>query len=105
MIHANGDRESLKYPLSSFKTVNYRRTEFEDLGWNRLGLHPSEMMEVLKDREVWRLKFRAAASATLTKKREIKKEEKGLVYINFFEILLQNHGQFLEKWCHLSIMS
>ena len=25
-----------------------------DLGWNRLGLRPSEMMEVMKDREVWR---------------------------------------------------
>ena len=28
---------------------------FEYLGWNRLGLHPSEMMEVMEDREVWRL--------------------------------------------------
>ena len=27
----------------------------EDLGWNRLGLRPSEMMEVMDDREVWRL--------------------------------------------------
>ena len=27
----------------------------EDLGWNRLGLHPSEMIEVMEDREVWRL--------------------------------------------------
>ena len=27
----------------------------EDLGWNRLGLHPSEMMDVMEDREVWRL--------------------------------------------------
>ena len=27
----------------------------EDLRWNRLGLRPSEMMEVMKDREVWRL--------------------------------------------------
>ena len=27
----------------------------EDLGWNRLGFHPSEMMEVMKDREVWQL--------------------------------------------------
>ena len=26
-----------------------------DFGWNRLGLHPSEMMEVIEDREVWRL--------------------------------------------------
>ena len=27
----------------------------EDLGWNRLGLYPSEMMDVKEDREVWRL--------------------------------------------------
>ena len=27
----------------------------EDLGWNRLGLHPSEMMEGMEDREEWRL--------------------------------------------------
>ena len=26
-----------------------------DLGWNRLRLHPSEMMDVMEDREVWRL--------------------------------------------------
>ena len=27
----------------------------EDLGWNRFGLRPSKMMEVIEDREVWRL--------------------------------------------------
>ena len=27
----------------------------EDLGWNRLGLRPSEMMEGMEHREVWRL--------------------------------------------------
>ena len=27
----------------------------EDLGWNRSGLHPSNRMEVIEDREVWRL--------------------------------------------------
>ena len=27
----------------------------EDLGWSRWGLHPSEMVEVMEDREVWRL--------------------------------------------------
>ena len=27
----------------------------EDLGWNSLGLHPSEMINVMEDREVWRL--------------------------------------------------
>jgi len=27
----------------------------EDLGWNRLGLQPNEMLEVVADRDVWRL--------------------------------------------------
>ena len=27
----------------------------EDLGWNRIGLHRSEIMDVIEDREVWRL--------------------------------------------------
>ena len=27
----------------------------EDLGWNCLGFHPREMMEVMEDRKVWRL--------------------------------------------------
>ena len=30
----------------------------EDLGWNRLGLHPSEMMEVMEDSEVWWLNLK-----------------------------------------------
>ena len=33
-----------------------RRTDYiEDLGWNHLGLRPSEMMEVMEDHVVWRL--------------------------------------------------
>ena len=33
-----------------------RKTNYiEDLGWNRLGLYPSKMMEVMEDREVWPL--------------------------------------------------
>jgi len=27
----------------------------EDLRWNRLGLQPSEMLEVVANRDVWRL--------------------------------------------------
>ena len=30
----------------------------EDLGWNRLGLRPGKMMDVMKDREVWRLNLK-----------------------------------------------
>ena len=37
--------------------VGRRRTRWTnyigDLGWNRLELYPSEMMEVMGDREVW----------------------------------------------------
>ena len=33
----------------------------EDLGWNRLGLRPSEMKEVIEDREMWRLNLELTA--------------------------------------------
>ena len=40
-------------PVGRLRT---RWTDYiEDLGWNRLGLRPSEMMEVMEDREEWRL--------------------------------------------------
>ena len=48
LAKANGRR-----PVGRPRT---RWTDYvEDLGWNRLGLRPSEMMEVMEDREVWRL--------------------------------------------------
>ena len=48
LAKANGGR-----PVGRPRTrwTNY----IDDLGWNRLGLlRPSEMMEVMEDREVWR---------------------------------------------------
>ena len=42
----------------------------EDLGWNRLGLHPSEMMEVMEDREVWRLNLELLPPQPLRKSRQ-----------------------------------
>ena len=51
LAKANGRR-----PVEQPKT---RCTDYiENLGWNRLGLRPSEMMEVMEDREVWRLKLK-----------------------------------------------
>ena len=46
LAKANGKR-----PLGRPRTrwTNY----IKDLEWNRLGLHPSEMMDVMEDREVW----------------------------------------------------
>ena len=46
----------------------------KDLIWNRLGLHPSEMMEVLEYREVRRLNLELVP-LTLMEKRAIKKEK------------------------------
>ena len=48
LAKANGRR-----PVGRPRT---RWTDYiEDLGWNRLGLYPIEMMEVMEDGEVWRL--------------------------------------------------
>ena len=40
-------------PVERFRTIwtNY----IEDLGWNRLELHRNEMINGMKDHEVWRL--------------------------------------------------
>ena len=48
LAKANGRR-----PVGRPRT---RRTNYiEDLGWNRLGLQSSEMMDVMEDGKVWRL--------------------------------------------------
>ena len=48
LAKANGRR-----PVGQPRT---RWTDYiEDLGWNRLGLRPREMMEVMEDRKVWLL--------------------------------------------------
>ena len=51
LAKANGRR-----PVGQPRTrwTNY----IEDLGWNRLGLRPSKMMDVMEDREVWRLNLK-----------------------------------------------
>ena len=46
LAKANG-RRPVGQPRSRW--TNY----IEDLGLNRLGLYPSEMMDVIEDREVW----------------------------------------------------
>ena len=52
-------KQALLAKANGRRPVGQPRTRWidyiKDLGWNRLGLHPSEMMEVMEDREVWRL--------------------------------------------------
>ena len=65
---ANGRR-----PVGRLKT---RWTDYiEDLGWNCLRLHPSKMMEVIEDREVWRVNLKLLPPLPSVKKQAMKKEE------------------------------
>ena len=51
-------KQALHAKANGRRPVGRPRTRWtdyiEDLGWNRLGLRPSEMMKVMEDREVWR---------------------------------------------------
>ena len=50
-------KQALHAKANGRRPVGRPRTRWtdyiEDLGWNRLGLHSSKMMDVIKDREVW----------------------------------------------------
>ena len=52
-------KQALHAKANGRRPVGRPRTRWTDyiegLGWDRLGLRPSEMMEVMEDREVWRL--------------------------------------------------
>ena len=59
MPHERLPKQALHAKANRRRPVGRPRTRWtdyiEDLGWNRLGLRPSEMMEVMEDREEWRL--------------------------------------------------
>ena len=52
-------KQALLAKVNERRPVGRPRTRWTnyigDLGWNPLGLHPSEMMDVMEDREVWRI--------------------------------------------------
>ena len=50
----------------------------EDLGWNRLGLHPSEMIDVMEDREFWWFNHELLPPQHSGRKRAMKKEEEAI---------------------------
>ena len=67
------------FSIILFENGTKRNTD--RLGWNRLGLHPREMMRVMKDREVWRLNLELLPSQPPRKsgqrrEKETKKFEK-----------------------------
>ena len=59
-------KQALHAKANGSRPVRRPRTRWtdyiEDLGWNRLGLHPSKMMAVMEDREVWWLNLKLLLS-------------------------------------------
>ena len=48
-------KANARKPIGRSKTRWTYRYYVKDLAWNRLGLYPSEMMDVMEDRELRRL--------------------------------------------------
>ena len=53
----------------------------EDLGWNRLELHLSKMMNVMEDREVWRLNLELLLRQLSRKSGQWKKKKKKALFV------------------------
>ena len=62
MLQERLPKQALLAKTNGKRPVGRPKTKWTDyikeLGWNRLGLRPSEMMEVMEDREVWRLNLK-----------------------------------------------
>ena len=60
MLQKRLPKQALLAKANGRRPVGRPRTRWanyiEDLGWNRLGLQPSKIMDVMEDREVWRFK-------------------------------------------------
>ena len=82
MLQERLPKQALLAKANGRRPVGRPRTRWtdyiEDLGWSCLGLHPSEMMEVMEDREVWQLNLELLP-LTLTEKRAMKKERNNTV--------------------------
>ena len=78
LAKANGRR-----PVGRPRT---RWTDYiEDLGWNRLGLQPSEMIDVIEDCKVWRLNLKLLPQQPSRKSGQRRKKKITLGYlIKFF---------------------
>ena len=72
-------KQALLAKANGRKPVGRPRTRWtdynEDLGWNRLGLHLSEMMEVMEDHEVWRLNLKLLPPQPSRKSRQWRKKK------------------------------
>ena len=95
-------KRALLAKASGRRAVGRPRTKWtdyiEDLGWNRLGLHPSEMMEVMEDREVWRLNLELLPPQPSRKSGQWRKKTCAL-YSWFVALALSAPALSLERTC------
>ena len=101
-------KQALLAKANGSRPVGRPRTKWtdyiEDLGWNRLGLHPSEMMEVMEDREVWRLNLEllppqpSLKSGQWRKKKNPEQYKSGPAYRYHFSSVSRNILKFFQKW-------
>ena len=80
-------KQALHAKASGRRPVGRPRTRWtdyiEDLGWSRLGLRPSEMMEVMEDREVWRLNLELLPPQPSRKSGQWRKKKKIWAWVRF----------------------
>jgi len=71
-------------------------------GWNRLGLQPSKMLEVVADRDVWRLNLELLPRNLHGHERALKEEEEGFVTFIYRN---SNLGKQAILWLELALRS
>ena len=92
MLQERLPKQALRAKANGRRPVGRPRTRWtdyiEDLGWNRLGLRPSEMMEVMEDREVWRLNLELLPPQPSRKIGQRRKKKNLLTYnVRYFQAL------------------
>ena len=88
-------KQALHAKANGRRPVGRPRTRWtdyiEDLGWNCFGLRPSEMMEVMEDREVWRLNLELLPPQPSRKSGQWTKKKKKLFNAPFTYNLSPKH--------------
>ena len=92
-------KEALLAKANGRRPVRRPRTRWtnyiEDLGWSSLGLFPREMMDVMEDREVWRLNLELLPRNSHVKAGKYEERRRSLKAERCF---LRNANLILKLW-------
>ena len=94
-------KQALHAKANGRRPVERPRTRWtdyiEDLGWNRLGLRPSKMMEVMEDRKVWRLNLELLPPQPSRKSGQWRKKKKKILCKHIINTSLWRQMHFYFK--------